>query len=95
MARIAREQGVGDLGDRKLHGVTMAEIPQLGQPRENPGENPGRPRVFPDWGEGRRNRDGMGWVRVGGEVPLLRPRPLSGLVRFWRLSASCTGSFST
>ena len=35
MTRIAREQGVGDLGDRELHGATMAEIPQLGQPREN------------------------------------------------------------
>jgi hypothetical protein len=31
MVRIAREQGVGDLGDRELHGATMAEIPQLGQ----------------------------------------------------------------
>jgi hypothetical protein len=26
----------------------------------------------------------MGWVQVGGEVPLLRPRPLSGFVRFCR-----------
>ena len=52
MTRITREQGVGDLGDRELHGATMAEIPQLGQPRENTGENPGRPEVFPDRGEG-------------------------------------------
>ena len=52
MTRIAREQGVGDLGDRELHGATMAEIPQLGQPGENTGKNRGRPGVFPDRGDG-------------------------------------------
>jgi hypothetical protein len=84
MVRIAREQGVGDLGDRELHGATMEDFSPLGQPRENKGKNQCRPGVFPDWGEGRWNRDGMRRIRVGGEVPLLRPRPLSGLVRFWR-----------
>jgi hypothetical protein len=84
VSRIAREQGVGDLGDRELHGATMAEIPRLGQSRENTGKNLGRPGVFPDLGESRWTRDGMRRIRVGGEVPLLRPRPLSGLVRFWR-----------